>query len=363
MSATNRTESVPFVSIIIPVTGWSASLESDLITLINQRYQSFEIIFVVQDKKDSADSVINKIVQEEERVRRVYSEPTSTCSQKNHNLLAGIQEAGKAPDILVFCDCGHSAQPDWLDRLLAPLLSQSSCSVTSGYHQILPERYCLPSVGRAICVLTLSLIRRLPSLGQPWGGAMAIRRETFENIAVADIWKENIVDDVSLARLLQKENISVTIPDKTDLETRLDDLTLGSWIVWLSRQWAYLKFIFPGLWLLAGWVTILIAFLVHASLLICLTAPFFSISAKFFQYGLFFSIIFFISSCFLHFKHPRPGPFYLWFPASLTALAMGGWCHMRTWFSNTIDWANIQYHVGGNGRVTKIIRHESDQSL
>ncbi len=353
--------SLPFATLIIPVTGAPSGLTSNLKSLIDQQYKSFDILFVLKDQNDPAVSVISKLTKRHEHATHIYSGKTTNCSQKNHNLLAGVQKAGNKPDILVFCDSGHTAHPNWLEALLQPLLLQNSCSVTSGYHQIYPEKQCISSQGRAICVLTLSLIRKLPFLAQPWGGATAIRREVFESISVTDIWKENIVDDVSLAKILQKQRIRVTIPPGTDLQTTLEDISLYGWTVWLTRQWAYLKFIFPVLWFAAGLFSLVCAVSVLSASSICILSLFlFSpFSHLVLQYSLICVLLFVIFTIFLYCKHPAPGSFSLWFPASFTALAMAAYCHSRTWFSTVLRWANIQYKVGRNGKVLEITREQN----
>jgi len=356
MSDQNKPKPLPFVSLIIPVTGEPSDLTANVKTLIDQSYHFFDITFVLQDQHDPAVPIITELTKEHAQATHIYSGKTTKCSQKNYNLLAGIQKTGTKPDILVFCDSGHCAPPDWLNALLQPLLTKTSCLVASGYHQIYPKKHRICSQGRAICVLTLSLIRRLPFLGQPWGGATAIRREVFEDISVADTWKENIVDDVSLAKLLQQNNISVTIPDQTDLKTYLSDLSIQGWVIWLTRQWAYLKFIFPGLWLAAGILTVMAAVSVLASLIIAIASLFFPSLRFLLQYSLPSLFLFFLFTGFIYFKHPFPGSFLSWLPASLAALAMAAYCHTRTWFSMVINWAGIQYRVGKNGKVLNIIR-------
>ena len=346
----------PFVSLIVPVTGESPFLAANLNTLVNQCYRHFEVIFVLQDENDPADAVVERIVRENKRALRIYSGSSMECSQKNHNLLAGIKEAGEKPDILVFCDSGHNAQPDWLQGLLYPILSNASCLVSSGYHQVYPEKPWICSQGRAICVLTLDLIRQLPYLGQPWGGATAIRREAFENIVIAEIWEKNIVDDVSLAKVLQDQNLSVGIANRPGLKTRLEDPSYLGWVRWLTRQWAYLKFIFPGTWLVAGLFCFIVAVTVIVSVFTCVVGIFIPFSSLFFYCSLGGSVSFLLFTTVLYFKHPAPGPVVLWFFASLSAVAIGAYCHFRTWFSKTIDWAGILYRVGKNGEVETITR-------
>lgn len=355
----NQLDNNSFVSVIVPVTGISPALRTNLISLIEQNYPFYDVIFVVRNKYDPAADVVNQLSKKYQQARRIYAGDTLTCSQKNHNLLAGVKEAGDKTDILVFCDSGHLAHPTWLATLLAPLFAKPSCMVASGYHQIFPQKYCLASLGRATCVLALNLVRQLPTLGQPWGGATAIRKELFEELSVAKTWQENVIDDVSLARILQDAKIPVAISTLADLETHLVDVSYRGWISWLTRQWIYLKFIYPGLWFITGLGAIFATILINVSIINCFFAIFLPVPAQVFQLSFFCFIFFSLCSMLLRLKHPKPGPLFLWLPSSLMGLTMGGWCHILTWLPNTIVWANIVYHVGKKGKVLKIIRHDS----
>ncbi len=345
-----------FITLLIPVAGAPATLAETIKSLPGRHSRNIQTIFILQDKEDPAAPVISGTIHTEPQCSLIFSGKAGTCSQKNHNLLAGIREAGPRADILLFCDSGHTAPEGWFNTLVQPLLSDDSCMVSSGYHQVYPDRDDICSQGRAVCVLFLSLIRKFPGLAQPWGGATAMRRKTFEELSIAELWATNIVDDVSLARRLQSHKIAVTIPDHSDLVTRLNDTSLRAWISWLTRQWAYLKFIYPGLWLGAGLFAITTFLILAAALLLCCLSPFMAVPRILIQCSLGLLVLFFLFSCFLYHKHPAPGSFVPWFQASIAALTMASWCHCRTWFSQSINWAGICYRVGRGGKVLKITR-------
>lgn len=346
----------PFVSLIVPVTGYSPDLEANLTSLARQQYEPFSITFVLQDRDDPALKVVESLTMQYDHVKVVFSGRATGCSQKNHNLLAGVRTCTPQTAILAFCDSGHNAPPKWLHNLLLPLLPPATHDISSGYHQIYPEKAGIVSQGRAICVLSLNLIRQIPGLGQPWGGATTISKTIFEKYGVAALWEKSVVDDVTLAKLLAHNNIDVAIPKGHEMQTKVTDLSFAGWSSWLTRQWAYLKFVFPLLWLGAGICTLSILCGMIITFLLCGISLLSFSPHPLLPYCLTNLAAFLLFAGFLYWKHPSPGSSIHWFPATIAALAMAGYCHGKTWFSQSIHWAGIRYRVGKNGRVLAVIR-------
>ena len=147
---------------------------------------------------------------------------------------------------------------------MGPIVA-GKAEVTSGYHQVIAADPGIAALGRAISVLALYLTKGFRRLNQPWGGATAIRRRLFEELAVAQVWAENVVDDVSLAARLVRAGLPVGLARGASLDTPIEDETLAGWRDWLTRQWLYLKFCMPVTWLAAG-------LLVHLHLALVLLA-------------------------------------------------------------------------------------------
>jgi ceramide glucosyltransferase len=350
----------PQVTVIVPVAGAQCNLEEHLVSLLRQDYPRYAVLFVTQDEQDPAVPLIQRIITKERITpRHIVAGKATTCSQKNHNLLQGVLALDSAADILIFCDSGHYAHPQWLERLILPLQASSPAVVSSGYHIVYPGKKCICSTGRAICVLTLSLIRRIPALAQPWGGSIAIRPGDFKDLGIAELWNSTIVDDVTLAAHLQKRKLKVAIPKDADVRTVIDNCSWSAWSTWLTRQLAYLKFLFPRLWFSAGVAAIAFTLLVSCCIFIVVTGGLLGlVPLNYLIASSAFIIAGIAGSSLLRVQHPAPGSFILWYPAVLAALFMAGWCHGRTWFSDSIVWAGITYKVAPGGKVLKIIRPE-----
>ncbi|MBU1565895.1 MAG: hypothetical protein KJ630_09740 [Proteobacteria bacterium] len=336
----------------------SDNLGANLHSLLQQEYPAYSVIFVTQDEFDQAAPIIREGIAGQKKARHINAGKAVACSQKNYNLLQGVLASDLSTDILVFCDSGHYAHPGWLARLLYPLEITPSIAVSSGYHHVFPEKRCVCTTGRAICVLALYLMRKIPLLSQPWGGALAIRKIDFEQLGIAELWSTTVVDDVTLAAHLHKKKMKIAIPTDADLRTVVDDCSWQAWESWLIRQWAYLKFLFPRLWLFAGLANIAFCFLIFFCILIIATGAGGFFPRREVVVATVFVTVMAVGASIFRLQHPAPGSLVFWFPALLAAMIMAGWCHCRTWFSDSITWAGITYTVATGGKVVKIVRSE-----
>ena len=354
-----ETDSFPTVSVIIPVTGSNQNLTRNLRSILDQHYPRFEVFFVVKDRADSAVPVLSQLCRQYRNATLIEAGAATHCSQKNHSLLIGVREAGST-DIIVFCDSSHLAAPSWLKMLVLPLATSPATRISSGYHQVHVTEGSLMVIGRAVCVLAMGLARMIPGFEQPWGGAMAVRRADFISLGIARLWSTTVVDDVTLASRLDTLGEKTTIPHDCDLKTIISQKGWAAWQSWMIRQWAYLKFIYPILWMLLGLCGILFSLSIFTVTAVSLLGIFLDLLHPYVFQSLIALVLFIIFSFSLRLLHPQPGPLVLWLPAVYSALFMAGWCHMRTWFDNTITWAGITYTVGDGGRVLTVRRNRED---
>ena len=188
--------------------------------------------------------------------RHIVSGPAAGCSQKNHNILAGVGALDDSVEILVFCDSTHQARPNFLRELIHPLVTGAAV-LTSGFHRIIPGDARVPTLGMLQTVLTLHLLHGFAAIALPWGGATAMLRSVFHDYGIAGVLGTKVLDDFPLGQRLLRFGIR-TVPVATAiLDTHLAGQTMGGWNTWLTRQLLYLKYCLPGTWLaaaLAVWV-------------------------------------------------------------------------------------------------------------
>ena len=343
----------PRLALIVPVAGAPPTLRDCLESLLHQDYPVYQVIFATRDREDPATGVITSLIWGRSRARMVVSGPAQTSGQKNHNLLAGVRLAGEDPEILAFCDSNQVAPPDFLRRLVAPVV-RGEGEVASGYHHIIPGDARLPTWGRAVTVLVLYLTKAVSWLNQPWGGATAIRRDLFLRLGVDRLWAETVVDDVSLAARLIQARLQVSLAVGAELGTPLTGETMANWESWLFRQWIYLKYYLPGSWLAAGAFIHLLTGLTLVSMACLLLAPWGGVTPWMGFTALVFLIILCLLALALRYFHPRPNPWPKWLAACLAALCLSSWVQVRTCLTQKISWRGMVYTVDWRGRVVSI---------
>jgi ceramide glucosyltransferase len=345
----------PRLALIVPVAGAPPGLAQRLAALLRQDYPDYEVIFATRDLEDPATRIIAALIWGKSRARLVVAGPARGCGQKNQNLLAGVRLAGVTPEILAFCDSNQEAPLDFLRKLAAPV-ARGEGVVTSGYHQAIPGDQRLATWGRAVTVLTLYLTKAVPWLNQPWGGATAIRRATFESLNVARLWAETVVDDVSLAARLIKARTPVCLSRGADLSTPVAGETLKSWESWFFRQWIYLKYYLPGSWLAAGVLMYLLTGFTLASLVQLLLIPWGWDAPGLLLPSLAFLVALTALALALRRLHPCPSPWPLWLAAFMASVGMASWVHLKTCLTQKISWRGTVYRVDWRGRVSFIRR-------
>jgi hypothetical protein len=343
----------PEVALLAPVTGAAKDLAANLNSLLSQDYPDYRAVFITRGPEDPATPAIRALIKDRPRAGLVMSGPATSCGQKNYNLLAGLRALGRYPEVLVFCDGTHLAPSTWLKDLVLPLVT-GDAGVVSGYHHVLPGDGSLAAWGRAVTVLILYLTRGVPGLNQPWGGATAIKSGLFENLGVKELWSRTVVDDVTLAALLQARGLPAGLAPGADLLTPLSGETLAGWRDWLTRQWLYLKFCLPGTWVAAGVFLILLPGLALLSgmALLGFLAGFSKILA---WSGAVYLAALTSLVVLLKAFHPRPPKLRTWLPAAGAAMGMAAWCHLRTWRAREIHWRGISYRVGPQGIVEEVL--------
>src|SRR4051794_16004722 len=80
----------PYVSVIAPSRGLEPGLAENLLSLLNQDYPAYEILFVFDRDGDPAVEVLNQLDRGDVCVRTVIAGPASDSGQKVHNLRVAV---------------------------------------------------------------------------------------------------------------------------------------------------------------------------------------------------------------------------------------------------------------------------------
>ncbi len=350
----NPSHCAPRVGMIIPLTGDTPVMKACLESLLDQSYPNYEAIFVTCNSNDPAVQIVNRVIQTKRNARHIVSGAASRCGQKNHSLLAGLADLDPSIEILVFCDSTHWAPQRFLADLVSPIVLGKAV-MTTGFHRIVPGDCRLPTLGMLVSVMAIHLMQGTEFITQPWGGATAISRRTFEENRISALWGENVVDDVSMCTHLAKAGIRVRPVSSACLLTPIGGVTFRAWYKWLKRQVFFLKVCRP-----ASWAALAIAaYLLCAPFLagLACAAGIMGFAPKHMTVAgcAFLAAFFAIGMKWRTLVH-EDIPMWRWTSAALVACSMAVVCHAGTWFSNLLSWRGTSYRVTWGGKVKEIIR-------
>jgi len=210
------------VSMLIPARNEAAVIGDTVSSLLHQSYPWTELLILDDDSDDGTDMVALEAAQNNDRLRLIRGRPIPdgwlaknwACQQ-----LAG-QAAG---EILVFADADVSWQSNALDSLLyemgrsdADMLAVMPTQKTESW----PERLCVPLMALAIhAYLPAIAVHRTnhPLLAAANGQCIAFNRAAYDSIGGHAAVRDNILDDIGLARRVKKAGLRLRMVEADGL--------------------------------------------------------------------------------------------------------------------------------------------------
>ena len=196
----------PFVSVIAPGRGLEPGLAENLRPLLTQDYARYEVLFVVDQADDPAIEVVQKLAS---AAQIVIAGPATDSGQKVHNLRFATTKISADAEVLVFVDTDARPGKEWLKQLVAPLADEE-LGASTGYRWFIPEKGGLASRLRSVWNASIaSALGAGATRNFCWGGSTAIRRTTFDRLAVNDRWRGTVSDDFTLTTVLKEATLPI----------------------------------------------------------------------------------------------------------------------------------------------------------
>lgn len=242
----------PFVSLVVPFRGVDQGLRENLSALFNQNYPAYEVIFVTGRADDLALPIVGAVRTVAEREGRVGSYlvvagDATYSGQKVHNLIAAVNELDERAEVIAFVDSDARPHDQWLRSLVAPL-RDAGLGAASSYRWFVPLGQGVAPHLRS--VWNASIASALGGNMQKnfcWGGATAIRRETFEALKIAERWRGSVSDDFTLTRVLREAKLPIHFVPNC-LTASFEDCSLSELMEFANRQIKITRVYAPHLW-------------------------------------------------------------------------------------------------------------------
>jgi cellulose synthase/poly-beta-1,6-N-acetylglucosamine synthase-like glycosyltransferase len=276
--AKNDAAFTPLLTVFMPLRGVDNGLRENIGAIFAQHYPSFEIIFVADRPDDPALPVV-------EDARRSFTASAGPAmqvaiagsaidrGQKVHNLAVAVRRAQRTSEVFVFVDSDARPGRDWLRSLVAPLRDETVGAAT-GYRWFVPLRGGIASHLRS--VWNAAIASALGPDGKKnfcWGGAVAIRRSTFESCEVMNYWRGTVSDDFALTRAIHEANLSIKFVPQCIVGS-FEDCSFRELLEFTTRQLKITRAYAPHLWrsVFLGSVIFVITFFGGLALVFCRAA-------------------------------------------------------------------------------------------
>ncbi len=256
-----KSDYAPFCSIIAPCRGLDEGLQANLSALFQQDFPQFEILFVVDDEKDEAVSIIENLIHHRgtEAQGRIGGEKNIFAkivvagkakdeSQKVHNLREAVLEVSDESKAFVFVDSDARPGENWLRNLIAPLRDEKVGCAT-GYRWFIAENGGFFSQLRSVWNASIaSALGANTNNNFCWGGSMAIRRDVFEKLNIREKWRGTLSDDFAVTRAMKEANLPIYFVPNC-LTASVEDCTFRELLEFTTRQMKITRVYAPHLWI------------------------------------------------------------------------------------------------------------------
>ncbi|KAL3829929.1 hypothetical protein ACJIZ3_018731 [Penstemon smallii] len=390
---------LPRVSIVMPLKGFGEHNLHNWRSQITSLYGGpLEFLFIVDSIEDPAYHAVTRLLmdyKDEVDAKIVVAGLSTTCSQKIHNQLVGVDKMHKDSKYVLFLDDDVRLHPGSIGALTTEMLKNPDIFIQTGYPLDLPSgslgSYCIYeyhmpcSMGFATGGKTFFL----------WGGCMMMHADDFRKNrhgVVSELRDGGYSDDMTLAAIAGAHKRLITSPPVAVFPHPLSsDLSF-------ARYWNYLRkqtFVLEAYTTKVNWIMNRALFSVHCYLSWGFVAPYLMsgihVAAALRFYfkgytlgeiafpcnGLFWAACLAICTVIELFSmwnltrievqlcnllSPEAPPMslasYNWFLVFI-AMLVDNFLYpvsaLRSHFSQSINWSGIRYHLK-DGRISKIER-------
>ena len=230
-SRERRAGVMPPVTVLKPLCGDEPMLEAALVSVCEQNYPAFQIVFGVQRRDDPAIAVVERLRERFPDIdMTLVIDPTPHGpNRKVSNLINMLPAARHAT--LVISDADIHADPDMLRSVVRPLMDGSAGLVTTLYTGLPASRSPWRLLGAAQINQTFlpgALMGRALGRTDCLGAVMALRRSTLDAIGGLRTLLPHLADDAVLGRKVRDLGFAVllagSVPATSVTETSFAEL-------------------------------------------------------------------------------------------------------------------------------------------
>jgi cellulose synthase/poly-beta-1,6-N-acetylglucosamine synthase-like glycosyltransferase len=121
-------------------------------------------------------------------------------------------------EILVFADADIWPEPDWLQRVVEPIL-RGEADAVSAYPWLVPHDRRFSTLLLTSISAGVATVPRAPMWDSAWGGVMGISHARFRELGIGEAWRGAISEDLQVTKRVQEGKGGVFAPRDLLLRT------------------------------------------------------------------------------------------------------------------------------------------------
>ena len=211
------TQDLPPVSILKPLKGTDPEIYQSFRSHCLQDYPEYEIVFGIGEANDPAVASVEQLQREFPgvRIRLVVCPEILGANRKLSNLAQMLPEAQYS--FLIVNDSDIRVKPDYMRRVVAPLLNEKVGMVTCLYRGLpaptLGSRLESLGISSDFCPGVLAAQKLEGGLRFGLGSTMAFRRDDLERIGGFESFADYLADDYELGKRISERGLGVHLSD------------------------------------------------------------------------------------------------------------------------------------------------------
>jgi ceramide glucosyltransferase len=219
----------PPVTMLKPLCGVEPETYDCLRSFCDQKYPDFQIVFGVADSEDPAIAIVEQLQREFPRcdLRLVIDRRQHGSSRKISNLINMLPEASH--EYLLLADSDVRVRPDYLAKVVAPLLDTDVGIVTCPYRGVSRQgvwsmlgsmfinEWFMPSV---------QVAARAGSRSFAFGATIALRRQVLTQVGGFSVIANHLADDYRLGELTRGLGLRTVLSD-VEVEVAVVESSFG----------------------------------------------------------------------------------------------------------------------------------------
>jgi|YNPNPStandDraft_1061719.scaffolds.fasta_scaffold19774_3 chlorobactene glucosyltransferase len=210
----------PFLSVLIPARNEEANIGDCLRSLLAQEYPSYEVLVLDDHSTDRTPEIIRSLAAGEERLKLLSGAPLPPDWLGKHWACHQLAQAAQG-ELLLFTDADTRHHPYTLRDAVAALLAEGADMLTAFPREEIhswAEVLVVPGFYWSLfsfMPLFLAHHLRWPQLSTAIGQFMLFRRSAFQQIGGYAAIRQQVTDDVALARRIKAAGLRWRLVDGT----------------------------------------------------------------------------------------------------------------------------------------------------